>query len=316
VIDDPKWRQTGFRFYWQALAPLPQDMAILLQVVAPDGSVVDDTTQRPMPALLWYPPALWRPGETVVTEKPGWYLPATWAPLLTVSGHGAPMTPRAANGDTTDLAGSSRAGGATPVDESAQAVSSPDGRLRLAAWTRRNGRLASWQPPAALKVDGAQFRAGDWRTRLAAYSAPDRMAPGGALPVALRWEASAGVGAGQDYTVFLHLRNAAGQTVANGDATPVWFTPRPTSTWSGPDASQYVTWDAHSLTLPADLPAGRYSLVAGFYEWQTGRRLPLVGPDGNDGGDEFVLGQVTIDPGAALQPDLACLMAREACASQ
>ena len=54
-----------------------------------------------------------------------------------------------------------------------------------------------------------------------------------------------------------------------------------------------LTWDAHSLALPGDLPAGRYSLVTGLYDWQTGRRVPLVGPDGNGSGDEFVLGYVT-----------------------
>ena len=301
LIDDPKWRLTRFRFYWQALAPLPQDTTILLEVLAPDGVLVDDTTQRPMPALLWYPPALWRPGETVVTEKPGWYLPATWAPVLTVTAQGAGLTPDLAGGNATALAGRDGAAAPTAVEDGGQAVSTMDGRLRLPAWTRLDGRLAPWRAPAASGVDGAQFQAEGWQARLAAYSVPVASAPGGPLPVALRWEAS-GSGSGQDYTVFLHLRNAAGQTVANGDATPAWFTVRPTSAWAGSDAAPFVTWDAHSLALPGGLPSGRYSLVAGFYYWQTGRRVPLLGPDGNGRGEEYVLGYVDVDAGARFRP--------------
>ena len=163
-----------------------------VQVVAPDGSVVDDTTQRPMPALLWYPPAVWQSGETVVTEKPGWYLPATWAPLVTVSVQGAPLIPWPARAATRSP-GAVTPAGAAPADDGGQAVLAPDGRLRLPAWTRRDGRLAPWQAPAASKVDAAQFKAEGWQARLAAYGAPGRAAPGGALPVVLRWEAPAGV---------------------------------------------------------------------------------------------------------------------------
>ena len=103
--------------------------------------------------------------------------------------------------------------------------------------------------------------------------------------------------------------------MANGDATPTWFTPRPTSTW-GSQAAGSVILDAHTVSLPAGLAPGRYSLVAGLYDWQSGQRVPIRGPDGNVTADEFVLGYVTIDAAASPHPDLACLMAREACVSQ
>ena len=44
VVDNAKWRRTNFRFYWEALEPLPADTAISMQVVKPDGEAVDDTT--------------------------------------------------------------------------------------------------------------------------------------------------------------------------------------------------------------------------------------------------------------------------------
>ena len=88
VVDNAKWRRTNFRFYWEVLKPLPADTAISMQVVTPDGETADDTVQRPMPALVWYPPANWRPGETIVTTSMPWYLPRAWAPVLTVTAGG------------------------------------------------------------------------------------------------------------------------------------------------------------------------------------------------------------------------------------
>ncbi len=70
-----------------------------------------------------------------------------------------------------------------------------------------------------------------------------------------------------DYQIFIHLRNSAGETVAQSDGQPVnWM--RPTSTWT---AGESIT-DRHALWIPA-LSAGEYSLVAGLYAPKTGERL-------------------------------------------
>jgi hypothetical protein len=68
--------------------------------------------------------------------------------------------------------------------------------------------------------------------------------------------------------------------------------------------------------VPPNLSSGRYTLVTGWYYWETGERLALVDPGGNVVGNEFVLGQVTVDPAAAPHPDLCCLLTSECCASQ
>ena len=67
--------------------------------------------------------------------------------------------------------------------------------------------------------------------------------------------------------------------------------------------------DRARIVLPDDLAAGRYDLVVGWYDWQTGARLALR----NHNGEEYVLGSVTIDLDAAPQPDLACQMLPESC---
>ena len=299
IVDNAKWRRTNFRFYWEALEPLPADTAIAMQVATPDGEAADDTVLRPMPALMWYPPARWQPGETIVTTSVPWYLPHVWAPVLAVTAGGQTWWPE------VDQADSERAADRPPV-------ASVDGRLQLPAWTRRDGRLRPDEGPSDPGEDvSAHFAGEDWQVGLTRWAAPIAVAPGARLPVSLRWR-SAGP-APADYSIFLHLRDESGRTVATGDAAPFWFVPRPTSRWSDGEGD---VWTSQTVEVPADLASGRYDMVVGWYDWQTGDRLRLDDGLGNPGGDEFVLGPVTVDRAVGRAPDVTCLMAKESCASQ
>lgn len=293
VVDNPKWRLTRLRFYWRVVEPLPPDTEIRYQALAPSGAVVDDDALRPLPALVWLPPGRWQPGQTYVVETLAWYLPRIWAPALAVEVAGQRVWPT------------------LPAAGDALAVS-PDGQLRLPAWSRAGGALAPYAAPSAASAASATFALGDWRARLDGWAtcpARGAVAPGGDLQVALRW-AAAGPSS-RDDSVFVHLRDATGETVASGDAGPTWFTPLPASRWPAPAA----LWDVHRVAVPADLPAGGYSLVVGWYDWQTGARLPLLDAAGNPAGDEYVLGTVTVDAQAGPTPDACCLMVGECCAS-
>ncbi|MEW5959416.1 MAG: hypothetical protein AB1801_16965 [Chloroflexota bacterium] len=75
-----------------------------------------------------------------------------------------------------------------------------------------------------------------------------------------------------DYTTFVHLRNAAGETVAQQDQPPLGGV-YPTSLW---EPGELIA-DEITLTLPAELPAGKYELVIGLYDFQTGQRLTVPG---------------------------------------
>jgi hypothetical protein len=93
----------------------------------------------------------------------------------------------------------------------------------------------------------------------------------------------------QDYTVFVHVYDAAGKLVTSHDGPPL-FGYLPTSKWGTPD----IVPDRHDILLPDDWGAGEYRLVAGMYNPATSRRLPLVDDQGMQGGDSTELERVTV----------------------
>jgi hypothetical protein len=89
------------------------------------------------------------------------------------------------------------------------------------------------------------------------------------LRLTLFWQALATPG--HDYTIFLHVRNQAGATVAQGDAMPL-VGAYPTGRWQSGES----IIDPLELRLPADLPPGNYTLYVGLYRLDTLARLPLA----------------------------------------
>jgi hypothetical protein len=77
-----------------------------------------------------------------------------------------------------------------------------------------------------------------------------------------------------NYTVFVHLRNSAGEVVTQKDKPPLEGI-YPTRLW---DTGEIIK---DELTLsPERLEPGRYQLVVGIYDFITGMRLPVEGsPD-------------------------------------
>jgi hypothetical protein len=87
------------------------------------------------------------------------------------------------------------------------------------------------------------------------------LAPGAAVPITLYWQAQAPID--RDWTTFIHLLDEQGEKVAQVDRVP------------GVGLYPPVDWepgrlvaDQYELLLPADLPAGRYTLVFGWYRGQ------------------------------------------------
>jgi hypothetical protein len=93
--------------------------------------------------------------------------------------------------------------------------------------------------------------------------------PGESLRLALHWRPSDAPR--EDYRVFVHLRNTAGETVAQHDARPQQDT-YATDRWRAGTS----ILDTAQLALPPDLPPGRYTIVVGLYP-AAGARLPVRG---------------------------------------
>lgn len=89
-----------------------------------------------------------------------------------------------------------------------------------------------------------------------------------AVILTLTWSATQPIP--DDYAIFVHLVDAQGNLIAQGDAPPrdgYW----PTSHWQPEEAVA----SRHIIPLPADLPAGDYKLLVGMYDPASGRRLAI-----------------------------------------
>ncbi|HEX6511713.1 MAG TPA: hypothetical protein VF157_05405, partial [Chloroflexota bacterium] len=109
---------------------------------------------------------------------------------------------------------------------------------------------------------------------------------GAALDVSLLWLPR--TTPSEDYSVFVHVLNPAGELVAQADSVPAqgeW----PTRYW----LPNVPVPDAHHVPLPATLPPGRYQVDAGLYRSDTGERLApsSAGPEPGS----FPVGTVTLD---------------------
>ena len=87
----------------------------------------------------------------------------------------------------------------------------------------------------------------------------------------LVWEAVSAMQA--DYTIFVHLLDARGTTLANGDHLPA----RPTREWR----PGHIVPDQVRLPLPAGLPAGDYRIEIGLYDAHDPDLSPVPLTDGS-----------------------------------
>ena len=94
----------------------------------------------------------------------------------------------------------------------------------------------------------------------------EQVHPGSELGLTLFWRANGP--AQRPYTVFNHLLNDQGSLVAQLDNWPINGTWPPTCWRAGENIV-----DPYTIRLPEDLPPGRYQLLSGLYDAQTGERL-------------------------------------------
>ena len=106
--------------------------------------------------------------------------------------------------------------------------------------------------------------------------------PGGEMQLLLHWQADATPE--EDYTVFVHVLNDADEIAAQKDAMP-GDGELPTSQW---DVGPLID-DLRVVPLPPDMSAGEYRVAIGMYNWQTGERLPVHLPTGEEIPDQAIV---------------------------
>jgi uncharacterized membrane protein len=268
VKDDPDDGVT-FRFYWQASDTLPEDLHLWPLVYDDTGRLLSNPTQVPMIATVWYPPHQWQPDEIIVTAT----LPQR---LPDVFHLGIAVGPANSFHDPTQRVSISRA---------SQKVRVYPGQWAQLATFKRQGPFLTHLPPVPtlLSFSPADAPFGDSLRLTGFWLDSANLHPGASLPILLQW--TAGQSPPTDYTVFVHLIAPDGAKVAQHDTYPAWLTAQPTSQWL-PDQP---VLDRHVLDLPANLPPGSYTLLAGLYNAGTMERLTL--PNGDD---TFTLTQIEI----------------------
>jgi hypothetical protein len=129
------------------------------------------------------------------------------------------------------------------------------------------------------------------KARLLGYEADDEeVRPGESVEVTLYWQSLAEMD--RDYTVFVHLLDENDLVIAQRDTYPGLGT-YPTSLWRVGDAFA----DRYVLTLPPTVFApctGRFEV--GLYDFASGERLVVTGPDGQPLGDNVRFHQIAVLP--------------------
>ena len=123
--------------------------------------------------------------------------------------------------------------------------------------------------------------------KLLGYRLDGEARPGQALALTLFWQALGQIDT--RYTVFTHLSDGAGRLRAQKDNEPAdgFY---PTTEWRPGE----IVRDRYSLEIPADAPAGDYSLQVGLYVPGTGQRLPVSGEAASPSGDSVSLAKISV----------------------
>ncbi len=131
------------------------------------------------------------------------------------------------------------------------------------------------------------------KIRLVGFDTTPELKPGtgpNKLPLTLFWRGEAKIP--EDYVIFIHLINKAGEKVAQRDTAPR-YGELDTSKWKPGELLD----DDQSLDLPANLPPGRYKILMGVYRPTDFERLKVTNAPAGEtviDGNSIVIQEVTI----------------------
>jgi hypothetical protein len=126
-----------------------------------------------------------------------------------------------------------------------------------------------------------QFTFGE-EIELIGYDAPQRVAPGDEVRVALYWRALRPMPI--DYKVFVHILGPDGRLVAQTDSPPLNWS-YPTTLWQ---PGEHIR-DEHLLSVDPTTPRDDYALFVGLYDGATGERAMVRDAAGSESAERRVL---------------------------
>jgi Dolichyl-phosphate-mannose-protein mannosyltransferase len=142
---------------------------------------------------------------------------------------------------------------------------------RYYAVTQTIGKYEIYTPAPPLTWQRADF---DGAIALVGWSASPNALQPGALHVSMVWRAERAMT--QRYTAFVHLEKMNGDKVTQDDHEPHGGD-YPTTRW----APNEMVREAYTLNVPNGLAPGKYALLAGWYDTETGDRLSVPGSTDN-----------------------------------
>ncbi len=239
--------ETEVLLYWRCLAPISADFTVSVQALDANRRFYGGIDNYPGRGS--YPTSQWQPGEIIEDRHRfvlGSDLPAPNQIQIKV--------------DVYDL----ESGVYLPI------TAPEEIRAQTAAVF---GRIAVPPVPnSRARIPGTLLASYGGAIELREIAGVSSLRPGTA-EITLTWHCREALA--EDYTVFVHLVDGLGRTIAQADGPPAEGR-YPTDLWRRGDT---VT-DIHRIGIPADTPSGTYRLALGWYLLETQGRLPASDSQG------------------------------------
>ena len=253
--------------YWRALTDMEQDYTVCVRLLGPHGE--SDGADCTYPGRGNYATSLWKSGDIFRDAYYG-RIPRDFP------------APSFANINVAIF---------RYPEEEYLSVIDPQGTQIGQSATFGRVKVASTEEPVAARARKVSYNLGD-SIALIGYELEGTPSPGNTVILTLYWSPSASIS--EDYAVFVHVVDRHGQLWAQHDGQPRNNT-YPTGLWAEGETIE----DEHSLSLPADLPAGTYEIRVGMYLLDTMQRLAAVDDQGHPQRDDAILlKEVVIAPQA------------------
>ncbi len=136
---------------------------------------------------------------------------------------------------------------------------------RYYARTQTIGKYEIYTPAPPLRLQSVEF--GNEIALVGWHIEPENLDTA-TLNLTLVWQAKRAMT--QRYTAFVHLEKSNGEKIAQDDHSPRYGA-YPTNRW----AANEMVREVYTLSMPGNLAAGEYSIKIGWYDSDTGERLPV-----------------------------------------